>query len=116
MASRRSSGCDGSLNERALDIADVVFAVANESGHSAAQVALAWTLRNAGVAATLIGARRQEQLEDNLGALSVELSDEQWKRLELASAISLGFPHHMLRSPMVLQVMTGGAPLPVRTW
>jgi aryl-alcohol dehydrogenase-like predicted oxidoreductase len=106
----------GSLNERALDIADVVVAVARESGYSAAQVALAWTLRNPGVASTLVGARKLEQLEDNLGALSVALSEEQWTLLDRASAISLGFPHEMLRSPMVLQVMTGGAPLPVRTW
>jgi hypothetical protein len=58
----------------------------------------------------------QFELEDNLEALSVELSDEQWTRLEQASAIPLGFPHDMLRSPMMLQVMTGGSPLPVRTW
>ena len=106
----------GSLNERALDIADVVLAVARESGYSAARVALAWTLRTDGVTASLVGARTAQQLEDNLGALSVELSDNQWARLEQASAISLGFPHEMLRSQMVLQVMTGGTALPERTW
>ncbi|HJW45735.1 MAG TPA: aldo/keto reductase [Lysobacter sp.] len=106
----------GSLNERALDIADVVLAIARESGYSAARIALAWTLRTKGVAASLVGARTLQQLEDNLGSLSVELSDDQWMRLEQSSAISLGFPHEMLRSPMMLRVMTGGTALPERTW
>ncbi|UHQ19086.1 aldo/keto reductase [Lysobacter sp. KIS68-7] len=106
----------GSLNARTLDIADVVVAIAAECGYSAAQVALAWTLRNPGVASTLVGARRIEQFEDNLAALSVELTAAQWARLEDASSISLGFPHDMLRSPMIQQSIAGGTRLPVRTW
>ncbi|UHQ19514.1 aldo/keto reductase [Lysobacter sp. KIS68-7] len=106
----------GSLNERALDIADVVVAIATECGYSAAQVALAWTLRNPGVASTLVGARRLVQLEDNLDALAVELSDAQWARLADASAIALGFPHEMLRSQMIRHAITGGTQLPVRAW
>jgi aryl-alcohol dehydrogenase-like predicted oxidoreductase len=61
----------GSLSARSLDIADVVKAVAAETGHSPAQIALAWTLLNPGVAATLLGARTPKQFEDNLGALDV---------------------------------------------
>ena len=106
----------GSLSERSLGIADVVKAVADETGHNSAQVALAWTLLNSGVAATLLGARTLSQLESNLGALDVSFSDEQRARLERVSAISLGFPHELLRMPAILQSISGGTELPARTW
>jgi aryl-alcohol dehydrogenase-like predicted oxidoreductase len=94
----------------------VVAEVARETGHSAAQVALAWTLLNPGVAAPILGARTLAQLEDNLGALDVELSDEHRAKLDAVSAIDLGFPHDMLSNPMTMEVLTGGTPLPARTW
>lgn len=81
----------GMLTERNLVIAEQVQALADESGFSASQVALAWTLRNPAVTAPLL-ARTLAQLEDNLGALDVRLTEEQWQRLETASAIELGFP------------------------
>jgi hypothetical protein len=66
------------------------------------------------VAATLLGARSVKQLEDNLGALDVSLTDEQRACLDEASAIALGFPHDLLRQPMTVHVVTGGGPLPMR--
>ena len=63
----------GKLTERNLDIADVVVAVAKEIGCTAAQLALAWTLRNPDVVSPVIGVRTPAQLEDNLGALDVEI-------------------------------------------
>jgi aryl-alcohol dehydrogenase-like predicted oxidoreductase len=106
----------GSLSARSLDIADVVKTVAAETGHSPAQIALAWTLLNPCVAATLLGARTLKQFEDNLGALDVSFTDEQRARLEQVSAITLGFPHDMLRQPSIAQSIGGGAALPARTW
>jgi len=106
----------GSLSARSLDIADVVKAVAAETGRSPAQIALAWTLLNSGVAATLLGARTLKQLEDNLGALEVSIDDEQRARLEKVSAITLGFPHDLLRMPTVARSISGGTALPPRTW
>jgi hypothetical protein len=41
----------------------------------------------------MLGARRREQLEDNLGALRLELSAAELARLEEVSRIELGFPH-----------------------
>ena len=76
-----------------------------------AQIALAWTLLNPAVSTTLLGARTLKQLEDNLGALALRLSDSQRAHLEQVSAITLGFPHDLLRQPMVVQFTTGGAPL-----
>ncbi len=107
---------NGSLSERSLDIADVVKAVAAETGNSPAQIALAWTLLNSGVAATLVGARTPKQLNDNLGALEVSFDDEQRARLEKVSAITLGFPRELLRMPTIVRSIGGGTVLPARTW
>ncbi|WP_040834201.1 aldo/keto reductase [Nocardia brevicatena] len=102
------AAANGSLSERGLAIADVVKEVAAETGRTPSQVALAWTLREPGVTAPIIGARTAAQLEDNLGALDVEFADEHLTRLEAASAVDLGFPHEFLRRPMTRQVTFGG--------
>jgi diketogulonate reductase-like aldo/keto reductase len=61
------------------------------------RVALAWTLLNRGTAASIVGARTLAHLDDNLGALDIELDRTQQARLEEASAIDLGSPHDALR-------------------
>jgi aryl-alcohol dehydrogenase-like predicted oxidoreductase len=83
------------LTDRNLAIADVVNAVAAECGASAAQVAIAWVRAQQArsVIVPILGARRCQQLEDNLGALEVELTAEELARLEEVSRIQLGFPH-----------------------
>jgi len=82
------------LTDRNLVIADAVNTVAAELGVSAAQVAIAWTrARDPRGIVPIVGARRPEQLEDNLGALDVVLDEDQLARLDAASAIEMGFPH-----------------------
>ena len=115
-ARKAVAGAHGSLTERSLDIAEVVRAIAQEIGRSPAQVALAWAIVNTGVTALLVGARTLKQLEDNLGALEVSLSEEQMARLDAVSAIELGFPHDMLRRQMTQDAITGGTRRPERTW
>ncbi len=88
----------GTLSERNLVIADVVREIAGELGTTPAQVALAWTLQNPAVTAPIIGVRTLMQLEDNLGALEIELSHEQSNRLDEVSAIEPGNPHDLLAS------------------
>ncbi|MBO2446839.1 aldo/keto reductase [Actinomadura barringtoniae] len=88
---------NGFLTPRGLDIAEVVTKVASELGTTPSRVALAWTLLNPAVSSSLIGARTLDQLEDNLGALDVELDQKQRARLEEASVVDLGFPHEALR-------------------
>lgn len=105
---------NGALSERGLAIADVVKAVAAEDGKTPAQVALAWTLLNGAVTAPLMGVRTLAQLEDNLGALEVTLTDDHRRRLDEASVVSLGFPHDFLALPMTREVMFGGVKLAVR--
>ncbi|WP_440556123.1 aldo/keto reductase [Streptomyces sp. SCPE 10] len=98
----------GTLTERSLAVADAVKEVAAELGRTPGQVALAWTLRNPGVTAPVIGARTPAQLEDNLGALQVDLTDSQLARLDEAGAIGLGYPHDMLTGAHIREVTTGG--------
>ncbi|MGW7411997.1 aldo/keto reductase [Streptomyces sp. NPDC054863] len=93
---RSTTVAGGALTERNFAVVDVVREVATELGRTPAQVALAWILRNPGVTAPVIGARTPAQLEDNLGALEVELTAAQLARLDGVSAIGLGFPHDML--------------------
>jgi aryl-alcohol dehydrogenase-like predicted oxidoreductase len=97
----------GLLTERGLSIADTVKDVAKECACSPAQIALAWLLGRQGVTSPLIGARTLSQLEDNLGALDVILSEAHRQRLDDASAIELGFPHDFLNRPTTKQMMFG---------
>jgi aryl-alcohol dehydrogenase-like predicted oxidoreductase len=89
----------GALTRRGLAIADEVKAVAAEIGASPAQTALAWLLSNPSVTAPIIGARTVAQLEDNLKALEVRLSESHIERLNAASQIEPGFPHGLLAGP-----------------
>ena len=91
----------GSLSERGLAIAAVVKNVAAEIGKTPSQVALAWTLLEDAVASPILGVRTLAQLEDNLGSLTVQLTDEQRARLNEVSAINLGFPHDFLASAFI---------------
>ena len=72
--------------ERNWRIVEAVGAVAEEAGRTPSQVAINWLLTRPGVAAPIVGARRVEQLEDNLGAVGWRLSPEQMTRLDDVSA------------------------------
>jgi aryl-alcohol dehydrogenase-like predicted oxidoreductase len=97
------------MHERKLVIVDVVKSIAQDVGRSPAQVALNWTLTRPGVVSTILGARSVAQIEDNLGALAFTLSDEQLRRLDAISRISLGFPHEFVTGAFVDDMVAGGA-------
>lgn len=82
--------------ERNLEIAEAVIEVADEIGCTPSQVAISWVQQQNGVVVPLVGARNSKQLAENLGALDVTLTDEQWNRLAEASDFDLGFPHDMI--------------------
>lgn len=96
------------LDERSIGIGKVVKAIAAESGHSPAQVALAWLLQRPGAPIPIVGARTPAQLQDNLGALDVRLDAAQLQQLDDASAVALGFPHDFMRGPIPQQLVFGG--------
>ncbi|MBB3348899.1 aldo/keto reductase [Sphingomonas sp. BK069] len=104
----------GHLNERSLAIAEVVGAVADETGASRSQVALAWTLRHPAVTAPVMGARTLAQAEDNLGALAVVLDDDQLARLDAASRPAPIFPERFIGRPMAQQLIFGTHPVATR--
>ncbi len=104
----------GAVTERTLAIADTVKSVAKKLERTPAQVAVAWTLASNAVAAPIVGARTLAQLEDNLGAVEVEIPAELLLELEAASAIELGFPHDFLASQTVQQLMNGGTHIEAR--
>ena len=84
--------------ERNWRTLDIVNEISEEIGKSYAQIALNWLLRQEEITAPIIGARRLEQLEDNLGATGWELGQEQVGRLSRASAIEDVYPYRMILS------------------
>ncbi len=82
--------------DRAFDCVDVMRAIADSKGVSVAQIALAWLLHQQAVTSVIIGAKRPEQLDDNLAATTVTLSDEELKQLDAVSALPAEYPGWML--------------------
>ena len=93
---RRMGADSGKLSERNMAIAREVVAVAEEVGKSPAAVALAWLRAQNNQIIPIVGARRVDQLKDNLTCLDFKLSCEQLQRLDDVSRIELGFPHDFL--------------------
>jgi aryl-alcohol dehydrogenase-like predicted oxidoreductase len=71
--------------QRTWDVVEAVRAVADGRGASMAQVALAWLVDRPAVTSVILGARTTAQLEDNLGAAGLHLSDRETARLDEAS-------------------------------
>jgi aryl-alcohol dehydrogenase-like predicted oxidoreductase len=89
-------------------VIDALKAVAAQTDHSPAQVALAWLRRRPHPVIPIVGARRLDQLDANLSILNLQLSEDQLRALGEASAIELGFPHDFLNMPMVQGFTFGG--------
>jgi aryl-alcohol dehydrogenase-like predicted oxidoreductase len=85
---------DNERNWKALAAAE---AVAAETSTSVSQVALAWLLGKPAVTSVIFGARTLDQLNDNLGAVKVKLSDAQKKSLDDASAFDVGYPYDFMQ-------------------
>jgi aryl-alcohol dehydrogenase-like predicted oxidoreductase len=70
------------MAERVFDVTEGLAPLAKEKGATMSQLALAWVLQQPGVTAPIIGPRTMEQLEDNLGALAVEIDGDDRKRID----------------------------------
>lgn len=81
---------------KAYDIIDVLLAIGKSHGVSAAQVALAWVRQQQGVTSTIIGARRVDQLKDNIDSTSLEISPEEMGKLEQVSRLNPEYPGWMV--------------------
>jgi aryl-alcohol dehydrogenase-like predicted oxidoreductase len=74
-------------------VVDAIDGVAKENGKTVAQIALNWLLHRPTVSTLIVGARNQEQLKQNLGAIGWELTKEQIAKLDAASEIPLVYPY-----------------------
>jgi aryl-alcohol dehydrogenase-like predicted oxidoreductase len=79
--------------ERTWRILDVVARIAEQRGASQGQVGLNWLLRRPATTSVILGARTVSQLEDNLGATTWDLSDDEMRQLDEISAPVLPYPY-----------------------
>ncbi|HEP6278970.1 TPA: aldo/keto reductase [Burkholderia vietnamiensis] len=82
--------------ERAWPCVAAMRTLADARGVSVARIALAWLLAKPHVTSVIVGAKRIEQLEDNLGALDVVLSADELAHLDTVSALPSGYPDWMI--------------------
>jgi aryl-alcohol dehydrogenase-like predicted oxidoreductase len=80
-----------------LRVLETITAIANSRGNTAAQIALAWLLKKRIVGSIAIGARTPQQLDDNLGALSINLTAEDMSAIDRAGAPAPAYPYDFIR-------------------
>ena len=106
---RDLKGAKGRLNdfpfppfneERAYNILDVLYPMAEQKNVSVAHLALAWLLNQPAVTSIIIGATKLHQLQDNLKSVDVTLSSEDLKQLDAVSQLTPQYPGN------VIEIMT----------
>ncbi len=80
-------------DEYLYKVVDALDEVAKETGKLIPQVALNWILSRPSVANVIVGARNEEQLRQNLGAVGWNLTPAQIAKLDAASAVTLAYPY-----------------------
>ena len=80
-------------DEHVYGIVDALDAIAKETGKSVPQIALNWLLQRPTVSSVIIGARNEEQLRQNLGAVGWNLTAEQAAKLDQASSTVAPYPY-----------------------
>lgn len=81
-------------DEHLYRVVDALLAMAEETGKSVPQIALNWLLQRPTVSSVLIGARNEEQLRQNLGALGWQLTAAQMASLDAASRVTPPYPYY----------------------
>jgi aryl-alcohol dehydrogenase-like predicted oxidoreductase len=82
--------------ERAWKILDVIAPIAKAHGCSAARVSLAWLLAKPAVTSIIVGAKRVGQLQDNLAAVELKLTQGELRRLDEISVLPPEYPGWVL--------------------
>ena len=80
--------------EHLSDVVDALDEIAAETGRSVPQIALNWLLTRPSVGTDIVGARNEEQLRQNLGAVGWALTADQLARLDKASALTPPYPYY----------------------
>jgi aryl-alcohol dehydrogenase-like predicted oxidoreductase len=79
--------------EQVFKVVDAIDEVAKDTGKTVTQIALNWLLQRPSVATVIVGARNEEQLRQNLGAVGWNLTPAQVAKLDAASAVPLPYPY-----------------------
>ena len=82
--------------QKGYDIIDQLLGIGKTHGVSAGQVALAWLLHKPAVGSVLIGAKKPEQLADNIASTRLQLSAEEMQQLDAISALTPEYPGWMV--------------------
>ncbi|MER6392224.1 aldo/keto reductase [Streptomyces sp. NPDC059382] len=84
-------------DEHLYRVVDALDEIAEETGRAVPQIALRWLLQRPTVSSVIIGARNEEQLRQNLGAVGWTLTPDQMARLDAASERPAPYPHFPYR-------------------
>src|SRR5260370_36472504 len=79
--------------EHLYKVVDAIDEIAKETAKTVPQIALNWVLRRPSISTVIIGARNEEQLKQNLGAVGWELTAEQIAKLDAASEVQRTYPY-----------------------
>jgi aryl-alcohol dehydrogenase-like predicted oxidoreductase len=80
-------------DEYLYDVVEVLHEISSETGKTVPQIALNWLLQRPTVSTVIIGARNEEQLRDNLGAVGWSLTADQIARLDKVSETTWPYPY-----------------------
>jgi len=96
--------------DKAFDIIDAMRPIAEAHGVSIARIAIAWLLHQRVVTSVIVGARRIEQLTDNIAACDVDLSEAELATLDEASRLAPEYPGWMLATQGTYRDVPGAQP------
>ncbi|MEJ5156346.1 aldo/keto reductase [Gluconobacter wancherniae] len=82
--------------DRAFDVIDAMRPIATAHGCSVAQIALAWLLHQKVVTSVIVGAKRTEQLQDNIASVGIVLSADELSILDAVSVLPAEYPGWMI--------------------
>lgn len=82
--------------DRAFDCIDAMRPIAEAHGVSVARIALAWLLHQPHVTSVIVGAKNTDQLDDNVAAVDIRLSEEELATLDTVSALPIEYPGWMI--------------------
>ncbi|MFB0875654.1 MULTISPECIES: aldo/keto reductase [unclassified Sphingobium] len=100
---------DALFTERNWRIVDEVKRVATDTGETPARIALAWVIGRPGVASTLMGVSRADQVTDNVSALGLKLSSDHLAALDAVSGGAENFLYALFNPVVRNQIVFGGA-------
>jgi len=95
-------------NDKSNEIVKKVVEIAAELNTSPGNVAIKWMMQKHNNVFPVVGTRKLNQLEDNLKAVDIVLTETQMKDLDSVSAIELGFPHDFLSGDVIKNLLFSG--------